>query len=103
MYPKFVIMHISILDDFVEFENDQANQNCHGKRFHSKDDREVSTNSLNEMIDPLGIALSTRHSDKCNTEDEVSNIAQSLLNKDGCEQNLCLKENEFQTDKSFKE
>ena len=86
----------------MEFENDQANQNCHGKNFYSKEDAAVSTQTVNESTDPLGVSFSTRHGDVSN-KDESATLSQSLLNKDHCEQNMSVKGNEVQEEKDFEE
>ena len=83
----------SIIDDFVEFENDQANQNCHGKKFYSKEDSSVSNHSINEFNDPLGSTYSKRYSNNISDKDqELAILSQSLIDSDSSEKQSRVKE-----------
>ena len=46
-------------DDFVEFENDQANQNCHGKNFYSKEDATELQTSYQAVAEGTSDILAT--------------------------------------------
>ena len=83
----------AFIDDFVEFENDQANQNCHGKKFYSKEDSSISNHSINETIDPLGSSYSKRYSNNISDKDqELAISSQSLIHNDSKEQQTRVKE-----------
>ena len=69
----------SLFDDFVEFENDQANQNCHGKNFYSKEDVAVSTQTVNEGTDQLAISS---HICVDGSDDELPTLSKSILGQD---------------------
>jgi len=76
----------SLFDDFVEFENDQANQNCHGKKFYLKEDTAIISQTFNESNDQLDVNIKT-----CNVSDIDENLpilSQSQMNKNDtkCEQ-----------------
>ena len=79
-------------DDFVEFENDQANQNCPGKKFYSKEDTAVSTQTINDMADPLGVSFSNRYSNISDKDEELAILSQSLMDNDNSEKHLCVKD-----------
>ena len=78
-------------DDFVEFENDQANQNCHGKKFYSKEDTADSTHTINEVTDPLGVSFSTRYVNISDKEPDLAILSQSLIDNENYEQKTCVK------------
>merc|ERR1712080_432591 len=69
----------SLFDDFVEFENDQANQNCHGKNFYSKEDVAVSTQTVSEATDQMAISS---HICVDGSDDEPPALSHSILGKD---------------------
>ena len=81
-----MIYEFCIADDFVEFENDQANQNCHGKKFYLKEDTAIISQTFNESNDQLDVNIKT-----CNVSDIDENLpilSQSQMNKNDtkCEQ-----------------
>ena len=87
-----VIYYFYITDDFVEFENDQANQNCHGKKFYLKEDTAIISQTINESNDQLDVSITM-----CNVSDIDENLAilsQSQINKNDikCEQSQSVKE-----------
>ena len=87
------MLYLAFIDDFVEFENDQANQNCHGKKFYSKEDSSISNHSINEAIDPLGSSYSKRYSNNISDKDqELAISSQSLIHNDSKEQQTRVKE-----------
>ena len=78
----------------MEFENDQANQNCHGKKFYSKEDTSVSTHSVSEANDPLGSSFTKRYSNNFSDRDqELAILSQSLIDNDSSERQTRVKEN----------
>ena len=88
-----VVYDFYITDDFVEFENDQANQNCHGKKFYSKEDSSVSNHSVNELNDPLGSTYSKRYSNNISDKDqELAILSQSLIDNESNEKQSRVKE-----------
>ena len=93
-YSYYIIIYeFYLTDDFVEFENDQANQNCHGKKFYSKEDSSVSNHSINETNDPLGSSYSKRYSNNISDKDqELAILSQSLIDNDSKEQQTRVKE-----------
>ena len=105
---KFIIgafdlnFSFSISDDFVEFENDQANQNCHGKKFYSKEDSSVSNHSINELNDPLGSTYSKRYSNNISDKDhELAILSQSLIDNESNEKQSRVKESKSHDQMNF--
>ena len=73
-------------DDFVEFENDQANQNCHGKKFYLKEDTAIISQTFNESNDQLDVNIKTRN--VSDIDENLPILSQSQMNKNDtkCEQ-----------------
>ena len=85
-----VIYYFYITDDFVEFENDQANQNCHGKKFYLKEDAAIISQSVNESNDQLDVSITTRN--VSDIDENLAILSQSQINKNDtkCEQSQSL-------------
>ena len=87
-----VIYYFYITDDFVEFENDQANQNCHGKKFYLKEDTAVISQTINESNDQLDVSITTRN--VSDIDENLAILSQSQINKNDikCKQSQLVKE-----------
>ena len=93
-----VIYYFYITDDFVEFENDQANQNCHGKKFYLKEDTAIISQTINESNDQLDVSITTRHGNVSDIDENLAILSQSQINKNDikCEQSQSAKERKSQ-------
>ena len=87
-----VIYYLYITDDFVEFENDQANQNCHGKKFYLKEDTAIISQTINESNDQLDVSITKRN--VSDIDENLAILSQSQINKNDikCEQSQSVKE-----------
>ena len=81
-----MIYEFHITDDFVEFENDQANQNCHGKKFYLNEDTAIISQTFNETNDQLDVRITTRNIS--DIDENLAILSQSQINKNDtkCEQ-----------------
>ena len=88
----------------MEFDNDQANQNCHGKKFYSKEDVTVSTQTESEVPDSLDVSsFLTRRGDISDKDDELAPLPQTMLSKDHCDQHMFVKGKKAHEEQDFDE
>ena len=85
-----VIYYFYITDDFVEFENDHANQNCHGKKFYLKEDTTIISQTFNESNDQLDVSITKRN--VSDIDENLAILSQSQINQNDtkCEQSQSL-------------